>query len=288
MKQNHFPSTRTELRIKFTTVTTNAEDKDIRDLTRGASLDRADWTARSRRSDTLIAVRELVRFATAVAKNWGSIVTSGVLIGVISIWQTTGRYIPRWIYWFIASLGLLRAFYRTWLSERQAVLALTTQLTSEKVKLKGELERSEELRRQITGLAERTEDENKKELIKAITLLHSMQSEVMYWRDILKDKWGIAPPRVKLLPDEWSTVLCAAENISGVLRMKADVLEGELVKANSLIAQFLNMPVSSRDLGLIPPAYNLLDQAVPHLFSVTTEFEEFEKSSRSKMAREAR
>ena len=34
MKQNHFPSTGTELQIKFTTVTTNGEDKDLRDVMR--------------------------------------------------------------------------------------------------------------------------------------------------------------------------------------------------------------------------------------------------------------
>jgi hypothetical protein len=34
LKQNHFPSTHAELRIKFTTVTTDAEDKDLRDVMR--------------------------------------------------------------------------------------------------------------------------------------------------------------------------------------------------------------------------------------------------------------
>jgi hypothetical protein len=34
LKQNHFPSTRAELQIKFTTVITDAEDKDILDLMR--------------------------------------------------------------------------------------------------------------------------------------------------------------------------------------------------------------------------------------------------------------
>ena len=34
MKQNHFPSTGTELWIEFTTVTTNGEDKDLRDVMR--------------------------------------------------------------------------------------------------------------------------------------------------------------------------------------------------------------------------------------------------------------
>ena len=34
MKENHFTSTRAELQIKFTTVTTDAEDKDLRDVMR--------------------------------------------------------------------------------------------------------------------------------------------------------------------------------------------------------------------------------------------------------------
>jgi len=34
LKQNHFTSTRTEVWIEFTTVTTNGEDKDLRDVMR--------------------------------------------------------------------------------------------------------------------------------------------------------------------------------------------------------------------------------------------------------------
>lgn len=224
---------------------------------------------------------EAVRFLRAVLKHWGSIVTGGVFIGGVSLWQSTGHFVAHWIYWSIASIGLLVAFYRAWLGEHKQVVDLAAALHAARAELKQESERMAQLRAEIAGAREQFESENKKELVKAITLLRAMKSNVAYWRDIVKDKWGMAPSTVKLLPDDWSTVVYAAGKISAELRSRVDALEGDLVQANSLITQFLGMPVNYRDQRLMPPAYNLLDSALPHLSSVAAEFEAFEKASRS-------
>jgi hypothetical protein len=227
-------------------------------------------------------MEEPVRFLKAVLKHWGSIVTSGVFIGAVSLWQSTGHFVAHWIYWSIASIGLLIACYKAWLIEREQVVDLTTKLGAEVAKLKQETERAAQLHVEIASVRDQSESENKKELVKAITLLRAMKSNVAYWKDIVKDKWGMAPSAVKLLPDDWSTVVYAADKISAELRSQVDTLEDDLVQANTLITQFLNMQVNYRDQRLMPPAYNLLDRAIPRLFNVTTEFETFEKASRSK------
>jgi hypothetical protein len=225
---------------------------------------------------------EAVRFLKAVLKHWGSIVTSGVFIGGVSLWQSTGHFVAHGIYWSIAVVGLLRACYRAWLDERKQVVDLTTELTTKMVKLEEESERAAQLHGEITSFREQCDNEDKKELVKAITLLRAMKSNVAYWRDIVKDKWGMAPSMAKLLPDDWPTVVYAADKISAELRSQVDTLEDDLVQANALITQFLNMPINYRDQGLMPPAYNLLDRALPRLFNVTTEFEAFDKASRSR------
>ncbi|HEX4077077.1 MAG TPA: hypothetical protein VHX49_16880 [Candidatus Acidoferrales bacterium] len=224
---------------------------------------------------------EPVRFLKAVLLHWGVIVTSGAFIGAISLWQSTGHFVAPWIYLSVAAVGLLIAFYRTWLVERKQVADLTSQLGSETLKLKEESERSAQLRKEIAGITERAEGQDKKELVKAVTLLRAMKSNVSYWRDIVKDKFGMAPSAVQLLPDDWPTVVYAAGKISLELRGQVDALEADLVQANALITQFLNMQINFRDRRLMPPAYSLLDRAVPCLFKVSAEFEAFEKASHS-------
>jgi hypothetical protein len=55
-----------------------------------------------------------LKFADAVRKHWGGIVTSGVIIGALGIWQSTGHIVNPRVYWAIALLGLIFATYRTW------------------------------------------------------------------------------------------------------------------------------------------------------------------------------
>jgi DnaJ-domain-containing protein 1 len=61
LKQNHFPSTAAELKIKFTTVTTNAEDKDLRDVMReekSRGKRRVDPKEERKRQELLRAFRD--------------------------------------------------------------------------------------------------------------------------------------------------------------------------------------------------------------------------------------
>jgi hypothetical protein len=230
-------------------------------------------------------MKEPLSFTVAVIRHWGVVVTSGVLIGGIGLWQSTGHFVGHWVYWSVGAVGLIVAFYRAWLNEHQSVLELIAELDTEATKSSEATQYMARLHEEIDQLKGHSHDEKKKELVKAITLLHSMQSNVMYWKDIVKDKWGMAPAAVKLLPDDWSAVVYSAENISQDLRKRVDVLEELLVRANATITQFLNVQINFRDQKLMLLAYGLLDQAAPQLFSVTAEFEGFESSLRSKAGR---
>ena len=64
---------------------------------------------------------DILKFARAVVGHWGSLVTGGVAIGLVSIWQGVGHPISAWVYWLIATLGLVVAFYRAWLDKHEAL-----------------------------------------------------------------------------------------------------------------------------------------------------------------------
>jgi hypothetical protein len=67
LKQNHFPSTGTELQIKFTTVTTDAEDKDLRDVMReekSRGKRRVDPDEERKRQELLRAFRNALEART--------------------------------------------------------------------------------------------------------------------------------------------------------------------------------------------------------------------------------
>jgi hypothetical protein len=67
LKQNHFPSTGTELQIKFTTVTTDAEDKDLRDVMReekSRGKRRVDPDEERKRQELLRAFRNALEAPT--------------------------------------------------------------------------------------------------------------------------------------------------------------------------------------------------------------------------------
>jgi hypothetical protein len=178
----------------------------------------------------------------------------------------TGHVVGHWVYWSVAVIGLVIAFYRTWLSEHLEVVKLTAA-------------RNEEAKEPRYEAARRRQDE-KRELVRVVTVLRATQKEVLTWLDITDNKWGMAPATVKLLPDDWGSVVFVADSISAELRATVDSLSEHLSEANSLITRFLGAPVNFRDQRLIPPAHTHLSQGAPLLSSLIAEVESYEKSLR--------
>lgn len=211
-------------------------------------------------------MRPQLKFIVAVARHWGVLVTGGVLIGVVSLWQNTGHLVPHYVSWSIAVIGLVIAFYRTWREENQKVASLTAALV-EKAK-----EQSHETLKQ--------RQEMQRELVRALTSLRASEQEVRNWLDLTDNKWGMAPPSVRLLPDDWGNVVYVAGMVSDEVRSDLDSLSQKLSEANSLIGRFLGMQVNFRDQRLMPPAHTLLSESAPLLSKVIAAVEVYERALR--------
>jgi len=74
------------------------------------------------REERMQFVKTFLHWLNSVRRHWGSLVTSGTLIGALGIWQGSGHYVRPSVYWSIGTVGLLVASYRTWQEEREARL----------------------------------------------------------------------------------------------------------------------------------------------------------------------
>lgn len=59
-------------------------------------------------------MRRIWKFIRAVLHHWGILVTGGVAIGAVSLWQMTGHNLPPTIGWIIGALAVLAAFFKAW------------------------------------------------------------------------------------------------------------------------------------------------------------------------------
>ncbi len=108
--------------------------------------------------------------------------------------------------------------------------------------------------------------------------VRAIMQDVSFWLDIVNNKWGSAPEAVKLLPDDWSTIIYQAGKISPELRRQVEAVGSSLTQANFLITQFLSISPTFRDLGLLHQGCRHLSEAAPGLSRVIAEFEAFESS----------
>ena len=83
--------------------------------------------------------------------------------------------------------------------------------------------------------------DRKRELVQALTSLRATEQELRNWLDLTDNKWGMAPPSVKLLPDDWGNVVYTAGTVSDDVRSDLDSFSSKLSEANSLIGRFLGM-----------------------------------------------
>lgn len=55
-----------------------------------------------------------IKFVQAVLSHWGTLLTSGIAIAALGVWQSTGHLVPPPVYWAIAIVGFLVGAYRVW------------------------------------------------------------------------------------------------------------------------------------------------------------------------------
>jgi hypothetical protein len=73
-----------------------------------------------------------LRFVRAVLNYWGTLLTSGLLIGALEWWQSTGHEIPRTVYWIFGLVAFVVAAYRPWRDEYQRADELQTRVDAHK------------------------------------------------------------------------------------------------------------------------------------------------------------
>ena len=77
-------------------------------------------------------MNKMLQFLDALRKHWGTIVTSGALIGALGLWQGLGHVVPHGVYWAAGLIGLLLASFRVWESENARYETAKEELEQEK------------------------------------------------------------------------------------------------------------------------------------------------------------
>jgi len=54
------------------------------------------------------------QFLIAVVRHWGALVTGGVVIGLLWLWQGTGHTVKPWVFWLVAVVALFIASFKAW------------------------------------------------------------------------------------------------------------------------------------------------------------------------------
>lgn len=86
--------------------------------------------------------KRIVTFLLAVVWHWGNLLTAGVPIGILSMWQLTGHSVRPWVGWAIGLYAVLVGSFRAWDAQRNA----TERIANE---LKQETDKAQNLRRAI-------------------------------------------------------------------------------------------------------------------------------------------
>ena len=60
------------------------------------------------------SMRPLWQFICSVSKHWGALVTGGVIIGALGIWQSTEHIVKPWVYWIVAIAAAFIACFKAW------------------------------------------------------------------------------------------------------------------------------------------------------------------------------
>jgi hypothetical protein len=96
--------------------------------------------------------------------------------------------------------------------------------------------------------------ERHRELLRGISILDEIRSQVRYWADITDSKWGTATEASAILPADSNTVLIQAARHSKDLRNEVRETFRMLANADRQIAHFYSQPHNYRQDNLITAA----------------------------------
>jgi hypothetical protein len=70
-------------------------------------------------------LRRILVFSQSVARHWGTLVTGGVVIGLLGMWQQTGHFVWTLCYWSVALTSFFIACFKAW-NEKEELLEIQT------------------------------------------------------------------------------------------------------------------------------------------------------------------
>jgi hypothetical protein len=181
----------------------------------------------------------------------------------------------------LAVVAFFIASYRVWRNERNVS---STELEKHQQAASIEIDMlkadNATLRESIHELRKQIDDgvvKQKQDLIRALTVLRTMESKVKHWRDITNGKWGMSPPAETFVPDEMHYFLYVAERVEPKLRVQLEKIVDKLQQAESCIREFKGQPAAFQQERLMRQAYTQLDETVPLLSVVLSQLAAFER-----------
>src|SRR5882724_6372738 len=127
------------------------------------------------------------------------------------------------------------------------------------------------------------EEDQTIELFNVMVSLRQTSLQVQMWQHLLEEKFNQTPLTVRVLPQNWPSVVSQASKVSAELRDKVLHLYPQLSNAQFQIETFISGSIGSRNMELIEPARLNLINATPDLMYVIATFENFgENLARSK------
>jgi len=69
-----------------------------------------------------------IEYCKEVLNRWAALVTGGVFIAGLSIYQGTGHLVAHWVYWVIAVVAIFLATYKVWLGAKSQISAINSEL----------------------------------------------------------------------------------------------------------------------------------------------------------------
>ena len=76
-----------------------------------------------------------VAFVKAVVEQWATLMTGGVIVAALAVWERFRRPVPRKLYAAIVISALIVAFYQTWADEKQRNIKLSQALDAQQLQI---------------------------------------------------------------------------------------------------------------------------------------------------------
>jgi len=170
-------------------------------------------------------VRNAYSFAKAVLRHWGSLLTSGLAVAALEVWEHLAqRPVSARLYGLIAFGGVIVACYKAWLEQTI---------------------RAENADKSLSEtLSTKPNDTEIAELQRALA---SVRDDTQHWAKRL-GAWGTLPRNAtpKLTPDRWQPALQIAAKLGTTLHGDLLQLEGVCRDAEREIADLCALPESYR------------------------------------------